>query len=144
MDEDYSTNLFGEEVKAELSEEEISLDKKPRPDFNIFLLSDAIASRKKKDAWIIYQKALAGGLTPDEIFWNIEWQIKTLLLALRTKSAEEAGMKNYPYSKAKANLKHWTQEELENFLKELLVGYHEARRGKEEMETLLEKMILGI
>lgn len=146
MDEELNLiNLFGETVTiAPDTEEEDMVGPKDRPDFNIWSLTDAVGARKKKDAWILYQKALAAGLAPEEIFYKLVWQVKTLLLAQKTKSAEETDMKPYPYSKAKANLKNWKEGELEDLSEKLVVGYHEARRGEGEVETLVEKIILSL
>jgi hypothetical protein len=113
--------------------------------FNIFTLTDAIGARKKKDAWILYQKALASGMAADDIFWRaIAWEIKTLLLASKTKSAEESGLNPFVYQKAKAYSKNFKAGELENLSETLVVGYHNARRGIGEIETLIEKILLSL
>lgn len=140
---DYNQNLFGEKVEVEREEEAFDF-KKALPDFNIFSLTDAFASRKKKDAWILYQKALAAWISPDEVYFKLFWQTKTLLLAKKTKTAEEAEMKAYPYSKAKDALKNFKEGELEKLSEDLMIGYHRVRRGEEEMETFVERVLLSI
>lgn len=143
----YHKNLFGgvvDESPNEPESEEDLVGNKTKSNFNIFLLTDALAARRKKDAWLLYQKAMSEGITPEEIFWKLQWQVKSLLLALRINKAEEADMKPFPYSKAKGHLKNWQKEELEKLMEDLVVDYHETRRGNEEMETLLEKIILRI
>jgi DNA polymerase III delta subunit len=145
-EETYHKNIFGEVVDFTVKEEEeekLPLDKKGN-EFNIFSLTDAIASRNKKDAWILYHKALSAGVVAEEIFWKVVWQMKTLLLALRTNSADEAGMKPYPYTKAKSALKNFKPNELETISTNLVKGYHEIRRGKGEMETFIEKLLLKL
>jgi DNA polymerase III delta subunit len=146
MNEEFSlTNLFGEEVTIIPETEEVDMvGPKGRPDFNIWSFTDAVGARRKKEAWVLYQKALAAGLAPEEIFYKLVWQVKTLLLAQKTKTAEEAGMKEYPYSKAKVSLKNFTTSELQNLSTDLVLGYHGARRGEGEMETMLEKIILSL
>jgi len=67
-----------------------------------------------------------------------------MLLAGCTKSAEEADMKPFPYSKAKSFLKNFKPNELEKLSEALVVGYHQARRGEEEIETFIEKTILSL
>jgi DNA polymerase III gamma/tau subunit len=140
---DYNQNLFGEKVLVEREEEVFDL-KKALPEFNIFAFTDAFGKRNKRESWILYQKALAAGVSSEEIFFKIIWQIKTMLIAFKTKNAEEADMKPFPYNKAKSFLKNWKQEELENLSEKLVVGYHEIRRGKGEMETFVEKTILSV
>lgn len=146
-EEFYHKDLFGVVVDAEPSLEEKLEDAvgpKGRSDFNIFVLTDAFAERRKKDTWVLYQKALASSISPDEVYFKLFWQVKTLLLAKRTKTADEAEMKVYPYSKAKSALKKFQEGELEKLSEELMSGYHRVRRGEGEMETFVEKTILGI
>lgn len=140
----YSANLFGEKVEAKEEKEEDLIGPAARSDFNIFALTDAIGARKKRDAWVLYQKALASGMVPEEVFYKLVWSFKTMMLAKRTKSAEEADMKSFPYGKAKSNLKNFKDGELERFSEELMLGYHRARRGEWEIETLVEKTLLKL
>jgi hypothetical protein len=148
-EEFYHKNIFGEVVDINLADlpaggEDDDQIKAKRSDFNIFSLTDAIGARDKKNAWVLYQKALAGGMAPDEIFWKVVWAIKTMLIAKCTNSAEEAEMKPFPYSKAKSNLKNFKDGELEQISENLVVGYHNARRGIGEIDSLIEKILLGL
>ncbi|MDQ3089709.1 MAG: hypothetical protein M3Q24_00970 [bacterium] len=111
--------------------------------FNIFLFSDAIGERNKKNAWILYQKAIFSGLVPEEIFWKLVAPVRTMLIAKKT-TAEASGLHPYAYKKAKSFLRNFKEGELENLSEELVIGYHEARLGKGEIETLLEKTILKL
>ncbi|MCR4279298.1 MAG: hypothetical protein NUV78_01005 [Candidatus Zambryskibacteria bacterium] len=146
----YGQNLFGETMSKTVFDNDVSrtaldtIGPKARGEFNIFAFTDAIGSRNKKEAWVLYQKALASGMVAEEIFFKVFWQVKTMLLASRTKSAEEADMKAYPYSKAKGFLKNFKEGELEKFSEDLIKGYHEVRRGNEETETFVEKMLLKL
>lgn len=143
----YHQDLFGTVVDfaPKIEEEKVDLvGPKGKSTFNIFSLTDAVAARNKKEAWVLYQKALASGMVAEEIFWKVVWQIKTLLIASRTKTADEAGMKAYPYSKAKGALKNFKPGEIEEISERLVTGYHEIRRGEGEMEALVEKTLLGL
>jgi len=147
MSEDfYHKNIFGEVVDVDFSleEEESEEIKAKHSDFNVFTLTDAIGNRNKKEAWILYQKALASGLVAEEIFWKIVWIVKSMLLASQTKNYLETEMKEFPYIKAKGFSKNFSKAELENLSESLVVGYHNTRRGKEEIETLVEKMLLSL
>lgn len=146
-DEFYHKDIFGSIVDINLGE--VELENKPLPnkrgkEFNIFTLTDALGARKKREAWVLYQKALASGLSPEEIFFKLVWQIKTMLVAGKTRNAEEADMNAFPYNKAKSFLKNFKEGELEKLSEALVIGYHEARRGKEDMETFVEKILLGL
>lgn len=142
--EAYKTNLFGEKIVLKEESGEDLIGARAKAPFNIFALTDAIGARKKRDAWVLYQKALASGMIPEEVFYKLVWQIKTMLLAKRTKSAAEADMKTYPYNKAKSFLKNFSTSELENLSESLVLGYHRARRGEGEIETLVEKTLLRL
>ncbi len=152
--EAYATNLFGEPTVPESSSKNSSdVSKETWPEFssklfgtgfNIFSLTDAVAARDKRQAWMLYQKALASGMAPEEVFYKIVWQVKTLLTAEKTKSVSETEMKPFPYNKAKSALKNFKSGELEELSESLVTGYHKIRRGEGEMETLVEKIILTI
>jgi len=142
---DIQYDIFGGQTEVNVEEEAIAKAVAKKDSFNIFTLTDAIGARKKKDAWILYQKALASGMVADDIFWRaIAWEIKTLLLASKTSSAEESGLNPFVYQKAKAYSKNFKQGELEQISENLVVGYHNARRGIGEIETLIEKILLGL
>ena len=144
-EEFYHKDIFGTVVDISLNEkEEEDIGPKSKSDFNIFVLTNALGARRKREAWVLYQQALSKGVTPEEIFWKLAWQVKTLLLASRTKTAEEADMKVFPYNKAKSSLRNWKTGELENLSENLVVGYHKIRLGEEEMETLIEKILLSL
>ena len=61
--------LGGEIKRAETKEQ-----------YNPFQICDAFAYKDRKTAWILFQKALFNGITAEEVFWKIWWQIKTLIL----------------------------------------------------------------
>ena len=145
-EEFYEKNLFGDTVNVSMKkdDEEDLIGPKARAEFNIWALTDAIGARKKKDAWVLYQKALASGMVAEEVFYKLVWQVKTMLVASKTKTAEEADMKPFPYNKAKTFLKNFSTSELINLSTSLVLGYHKARRGEGEIETLVEKTLLRL
>ncbi|MDP2641722.1 MAG: hypothetical protein Q8P21_00280 [bacterium] len=147
-EEFYHKDIFGAVINAspsaiEENEDKPLLDKRGR-EFNVFALTDALGARNKKESWILYQKALAAGLSAEEIFFKIVWQVKSMLIALKTKSVAETDMKAFPYSKAKSFLKNWKEGELEKLSEHLVTSYQEVRRGKGEMETTIEKLLLKL
>lgn len=112
--------------------------------FNTFSFTDAIGERNKKNAWILYEKAIFNGLVPEELFWKVVGQIRTMLLVKKTKNATEAGVHPFVFGKAKGFLRNYKDGELENLSNKLATGYHEARRGEGEIEGLLEKTLLRL
>ncbi len=146
-EEFYHKNIFGTVVDISLGEvrddEKLPLDKRGK-EFNIFALTDALGSRKKKDAWILYQKALSAGISAEEVFFKLFWQVKSMLIVSRTRSVEETDMKTFPYNKAKGFLKNFKPNELEKLSEDLVTGYYQARSGKGEIKTLVEKILLSL
>ncbi|HEY4528566.1 MAG TPA: hypothetical protein VJJ48_01945 [Candidatus Paceibacterota bacterium] len=142
----YEANLFGEKMEAgkhPVFEESLTPGVK-EASFNIFAFTDAIGARKKRDAWVLYRKALSLGMVPEEMFYKFHWQLKSMMLASLTETPAEADMKPFPYNKAKGFLKNFQTSELRNLSTELVIGYHHARRGEGEIETLVEKMLLKL
>lgn len=121
-EEFYHKNIFGEAVDIDLQEKEggeaMLLDKKGK-EFNIFALADAFGSRDKKRAWVLYQQALLAGVPAERIFFTLVWKVRSMLLL----------KKNF---------------ERELLSERLVIGYHQARRGEGEIETLVEKTILSL
>jgi len=148
-EEFYHKNIFGDVIDVDLGliEEDgeglALFDKKDR-EFNVFTFTDAVGSRQKKQAWVLYRKALSVGISAEEIFYKLVWQIKSMLIVAKTRNAEEADMKTFPYNKAKSFLRNFKISELENFSESFVVGYNSVRRGEGEMETFVEKIILSL
>ena len=111
---------------------------------NRFVLADALAARNKKELWIRYVEAIESGAVAEELHGILFWQVKTMLLAQHSKSAEEAGLKPFPYSKAKGALKNWKPGEVEKLSSDLVSIYHRAHRGEGELALLAERLILSI
>ncbi|MDO8569342.1 MAG: hypothetical protein Q7R89_00945 [bacterium] len=151
-EEFYHKNIFGNVIDMNLAGEERSdlntnskgLTLGSRPEFNIFAFTDAVGARQKKQAWIIYRKALSAGISAEEIFYKLVWQIKSMLIASKTKNVGETDMKAFPYNKAKSFLKNFKSGELEVLSERLVIGYYLARRGEGEIETFIEKTLLGL
>ena len=111
--------------------------------FNTFALADAFAHKDKKSLWVLYMRARMAGVAPEEVAGVLFWQIKSLLLAARTATAAEAGMKDYPYRKAKGALKEFKKSELEKLSKELLLVYHRGHADS-AMDLGLERFLLAL
>ena len=112
--------------------------------FNIFQMTDALAAKDKRTLWLLLCEAKTSGLSSEEVIGVLWWQLKSLRLASLTKSAEEAGMKDYPYKKARSALKHFRPFEIEELSLSLLSLYHDARRGKGELDLSLERWVLSL
>ena len=117
--------------------------KKEKP-FNIFLLADALANKRKKDMWVLYQKALRAGLPPEQIHGMIFWQVKTLLLVALSDGKESVDLKPFVITKAKNALRLWNTAELIDLSSKVVSIYHDARRGGQELKLSLEELIVSV
>lgn len=93
-----------------------------KEDSNVFALADAFSRKNKKDAWILYRKAIDRGEAPEALHGMIFWKIKTMILS--------------------GGNSLWSKDELIKTMDEMITLYHDSRRGAGELETLLESFIL--
>ncbi len=105
-------------VKFELAE------KPEKEDYSAFALADAFGKRNKKEAWVLYRKAIDKGEAPEALHGMIFWKVKSLLLV---------GM-SY----------NWKEDELKKCMDDLISIYHDSRRGMHELETGLEVFLLKL
>ena len=124
--------------------EAFELPKGKKDSFDIFALTDALGRRDRKNAWVLYQKARATGAEEEQLHGMVFWMVKGMLLASRAKSAKEAGLSPFVYSKASSFAKNYTEEELEKLSQSLISTYHDSRRGIEELPIALERLILSL
>ena len=128
------------------AEEVVLSDKvivKGRP-FNVFSLADAFGRRDKKGLWVLLQEARRAGIADEQIHGTIWWQVKALFLAATAESAKEAGLGDFPFKNAKRFLANFKQSELIRFSNGLVGLYHDARRGKHDIDISLERFVLSI
>lgn len=112
--------------------------------FNAFAMADSLSSKDKKTLWLQLQDAKRAGLSAEEIIGTLWWQLKTLRLSSQTRNAEEAGMKDFLYNKAKRSLRNFKDGELEVLSQKLLALYHDGHLGKSDIDLALEKWVLTI
>lgn len=112
--------------------------------FSPFKMSDALAVKDKRSLWLLLQEAKSNGLSTEEIIGILSWQLKSIRLAAMTKNYTEAGMKEYPYKKAKSTLNTFKIEEVETKAHDLIKLYHAGHRGERDLELALEEWVLGL
>ena len=121
-----------------------SREREKKPEFNIFSLTDAFGRRDKKKLWVLYQKALQTEAVPEEIHGILSWQLKSMLLVAEAKTAGEAGVAPFVFTKAKNFLKNYSVPELQTLSSKLVRMYHDAHRGIHDFEIALERLILTL
>jgi DNA polymerase III delta subunit len=119
-------------------------EEKVKKDFNIFSLADAIGNRDKFRSWNIYREAVDSGLESESILGTIFWQLKSMAVASKAKSAGEAGLNPFVFSKAKKACGNFKEGELHDLLRQSIVLYHDGHRGLVDLELGIEKMLLAI
>jgi len=110
--------------------------------FNLFALAEALAGRDKRTLWFLLQDARREGIATEEIIGVLWWQLKTMRLAAGTNSATEAGVKDYPYNKAKRALSRFKAGEVEALARALLFLYHAGHTGRVDIGLALERWVL--
>lgn len=111
---------------------------------NSFEMADRIGERDVIGLWQVYAKKITNDTSPEEIHGMFVWQIKGMLLAMKTKTAGEANMNDFPYTKAKRYAKNFSEKELEELLFSLIKMYDQAHTGKVDLKVELEKWVLGL
>ncbi len=111
--------------------------------FNPFAMADALAKRDKKSLWLLLTRARDAGLSPEEIIGTLFWQLKALRLAKIAKTASEAGMKDFPFNKARSAARSFTDQDLFDLSESLVTLYHEGHLGT-DIDLALEKWVLEV
>jgi len=112
--------------------------------FNTFALADALAKKDKRSLWLCIIEARRAGMSPEKIISILWWQLKSLRLASVTASAQTAGMKDFPYNKAKRALGNFMDGEVDTLARTLLRVYHEGHLGNEDIDLALEQWCLSL
>ena len=112
--------------------------------FNSFALAEALAQKDKRKLWVLLQECKLEGMREEEIIGMLWWQLKALRLAKLTGSAAEAGMKDFPYNKAKRALTAFAPGEVEQLSQSLLELYHDGHAGVRELDLALEEWMLRV
>ncbi len=112
--------------------------------FNTFALADALAGKQKKQLWLLLQEARQAGQSAEAIIGVLWWQLKSLRLAELTDNAAAAGVKDFPYNKAKRALPNFQAGELTQLSHTLLELYHAGHAGRRDIDDALEQWVLTL
>jgi DNA polymerase III delta subunit len=117
---------------------------KPPSQHNPFALSDALLAKDKKKLWLLLLEARREGTAPEAVAGLLFAGLRSIAYTYTCASAEEAGMKPFPFQKAQQAKKNFSREELRTIMCDLVSCYHEAHRGRGSLETLLEAWVLRL
>ncbi len=95
-----------------------------KKEFNVFALSDSLATRDRKKFWALLVEAFCKGNAPEAIHGTLWWKLKTLAMSsVRNK---------------------WSDSELQDAMSLFVDMYHKAHRGESDFEISLEKFALSL
>lgn len=130
---------------AEKVEEFKQLISKTQP-FKLFSLTDAFGQRNKKRAWVLYNKALVDGVSPENMMNILFWQVKTMLLVWGMSGGpgdvKKTGLHPFVFKKSLSFSSNFTTRELRGLSSRLLSIFHENRRTNRDLGVELERFIL--
>ena len=126
---------------GEIEEFELKADPETPPP-SVFALTDAFASGDRKNSWILYRTLIESGSAAEEIHGALAWQARAMVLASKSKTAEEAGLKPFVYTKAKRAASRIGETGAEGLSRELVRILHVSRMGGGSLEDLLEAFLL--
>ena len=129
---------------SEATEYNLPVTGKKETPFNMFSLADAAGERNRKNAWVLYQKALRQDASPEELSGIIFWQIKSIMSAATGSSPAASGLSPFVFQKAKRYAKNFTSDEINARARNLVSLYHDAHRGLVDFETGLEGFLLNL
>lgn len=112
--------------------------------YNSFALADALLARDKRLLWMKLSDAQVHGISAEAIIGILMWQLKLLRLALKTVTADEAGVAPFPYQKAKRGLSAFKSGEVEALSRSLLALYHDGHSGVVDLDAGLEAWVLNM
>lgn len=143
LTKEVATKLEKASEKTEKLLLKVKAIKSKENEFPIFSLADSLGQKDKKKLWTLFIKAKALGLEAEAIHPILLWQLKAIFAASISKSAVEASLSPFVFSKGVKYAKLFSKEELEKYMWDLIEMHHESRRGK-SMDVELEKWILKI
>lgn len=109
----------------------------------VFVLTDAVIKKDKKNAWIVLQRLIKENASAEEIHGALWWQWKTLsLVASKEKNLTKKTMSPYVFSKGESAVKNFSEKEILLGLDELMKMFQNSRRGKCDLFHQLEIFIL--
>lgn len=131
-------------LHAHTMAEQVLPTQKPKERFNTFALGDALYAGNRKELWVLLSKARLSGIADEEILGSLWYSVKALYAANIEGDASSAGLKPYPYQKAKAVGRKFGSEERERLLDSLMQVQIDMRRGEGDLSNLLERWVLGV
>jgi DNA polymerase III delta subunit len=108
-----------------------------------FAVTDALYERNAKALFVELEKQRLLGTAPEELLGILTWAVKSMVLAGKVKTAEEAQMKSFPFQKAQRAARLWGSDAVP-----LLITYttllRMSRERGEDPYNALERHALSL
>lgn len=114
------------------------------PRQNVFAITDALLARNKNMLWSELQMQLQSGKAAEEIAGVLFWGAKSIVLGRSAKSAEEAGLKAYPFQKARAATAKFSKSEAYELMRALATAQARAFKTGAPLALILEDITLSV
>lgn len=115
-----------------------------------YKLTDAIFEKKKRLALNVFYTMLSRGISEEEIFWQLWWQLKALFLISNRKEEKlsaiekKTGFHPYVIKKCLDYSRFFSREQTEEMLKNLILSYQCSKLGFRELNNEIELFILKV
>lgn len=116
--------------------------KKTLPEPNFFTFADMAAGKNKYRAMQLLHSYVRDGFGAEEAFWKLWWKVKTLRMV--DSGGPQAKLHPFVQKRAREDLKNYTSQELRGLSYGLMDLFSEVRRGEENFEEGLEKILLQL
>jgi len=121
-----------------------SLEKKKKPDFNIFSLADSLGTKDRRGLWLSFMKARLAGIAPEEIFWQFYRQVKNMILVSSGQDLDLLKMHPFVVKKTTSAASKFSQTQLKTMFSHLVDIYSSAHSGQVDLDIALEQFVLEI
>lgn len=109
---------------------------------NPFALTDALLARDAGGVFVQLYAAAKGGRAAEETLGTLFWAAKSIVLAHSTKTAQEAGLKEFPFKKAQSAAKKFSHSEARELMCALATAQADAYTQGVPLELVLESILL--
>ncbi len=115
-----------------------------KKEINVFGINNYLLNKDKKGLWISYLDLLNQKIAPEEIHGIIFWQVKSMIIANKSKTQSDSGLSPFVYKNSIRGAKNYSSEELQKISGDLINITHRVRAGEGDLGIMLENWILTL
>ncbi|MFW5853534.1 MAG: hypothetical protein ACOCU8_02825 [Patescibacteria group bacterium] len=110
---------------------------------DIFRLSDTFSQKNKKALWLVYHSLRQSGYDPEELFWSLYRQVKSLLLVKNSHQLKSLKWHPFFLKKQQQSSANFTKEELAIIITKLSILYSQVIFEKKDWDESMEDFIFN-